>query len=60
MTYQMEVYAKFKGMDYDLIEFSHWKYDRTDKKMMFVDLQGAETLNKLANELTDRPILSFL
>ena len=56
----MGVYAKFKGMDYDLIEFLHWKYDRTDKKMMLVDLQDVETLNKLSYELTDRPILSFL
>ena len=51
-------FAKF-GMHYDLIEFSHWTYDRTDKKMMVVDLQGIEIESKQHYKLTDPAIHSI-
>ncbi len=50
-------FAKF-GDHYDLIEFSHWTYERTSKNMMVVDLQGWEKESKKVYYLTDPAIHS--
>ena len=57
MKFSNNEFAKF-GDHYDLIEFSHWTYERTHKKMMVVDLQGLETEIKKFYQLTDPAIHS--
>lgn len=57
MKFSNNEFAKF-GDHYDLIEFSHWTYDRTSKKMMIVDLQGLEIETKKVYQLTDPAIHS--
>jgi hypothetical protein len=57
MKFTNNEFAKF-GDHYDLIEFSHWTYERTCKKMMVVDLQGLEKETKKVYQLTDPAIHS--